>query len=78
MLGVTYRDQSGDSKAFIKKFGLTYPSIRDVDGKLAQDYGTRALPETFVIDRNGKIVALSRGTIDEQKLDGWIDEALRS
>lgn len=78
VLGVTYRDQSGDSDAFIKEFGLTYPSIRDVDGKLAQDYGTRALPETFVVDRNGKIVALSRGTVDAKKLDRWIDEALKS
>jgi cytochrome c biogenesis protein CcmG/thiol:disulfide interchange protein DsbE len=78
VLGVTFRDQSGDSEAFMKKYGLTYPSIRDVDGKLAQDYGTRALPETFVIDRNGKVVALSRGTISAKKLDTYIDQALKS
>ena len=72
VLGVTYRDASPDSNAFVRKFRLTYPSIRDVDGKLAQDYGTRALPETFVIDRTGRVAALTRGVVDRQ----FLDEAL--
>jgi cytochrome c biogenesis protein CcmG/thiol:disulfide interchange protein DsbE len=76
VLGVTYRDASQDSQKFIKDYKLTYPSIRDVDGKLAQDYGTRALPETFVIDRAGKVVALSRGTVSRRFLDQALDKAL--
>ena len=36
----TYRDATGDANAFARKYGLTYPSLRDVDGDLAQDYGT--------------------------------------
>ena len=47
-----------------QEFRLTYPSLRDVDGDLAQDYGTRALPETFVIDRQGKVTAVSRGQVN--------------
>jgi cytochrome c biogenesis protein CcmG/thiol:disulfide interchange protein DsbE len=69
VLGVTFRDASPDSDAFVKKFGLTYPSLRDVDGKLANAYGTRALPETFVIDRQGRVAALTRGVVDRQFLD---------
>ncbi|HWV88277.1 MAG TPA: TlpA disulfide reductase family protein [Capillimicrobium sp.] len=76
VLGVTYRDATSDSKDFIEEFGLTYPSVRDVDGKLAEDYGTRALPETFVIDRQGRIVAVSRGTVDQGFIDAAIDKAL--
>jgi cytochrome c biogenesis protein CcmG/thiol:disulfide interchange protein DsbE len=72
VLGVTFRDASPDSDAFVKKFNLTYPSIRDVDGKLAKSYGTRALPETFVIDRAGRVAALTRGVVDRQ----FLDEAL--
>jgi cytochrome c biogenesis protein CcmG/thiol:disulfide interchange protein DsbE len=64
VLGVTYRDATPDSQAFVRKFGLTYPSVRDVDGDLAKAYGTRALPETFVIDRRGRIAALSRGQVN--------------
>ncbi|MFN8203328.1 MAG: TlpA disulfide reductase family protein [Solirubrobacteraceae bacterium] len=78
VLGVTYRDASHDSEAFVRQHGLTYPSIRDVDGKLAQEYGTRALPETFVIDREGRVVALSRGQVDEKFLDRALDAATES
>jgi cytochrome c biogenesis protein CcmG, thiol:disulfide interchange protein DsbE len=76
VLGVTYRDSTPDSQRFVEKFGLTYPSVRDVDGKLAQDYGTRALPETFVIDPAGKVVALSRGAITTKFLDAALSKAM--
>ncbi|MBX5441881.1 MAG: TlpA family protein disulfide reductase [Solirubrobacteraceae bacterium] len=76
VLGVTYRDATSDSLAFMEEYGLTYPSLRDVDGRLAAEYGTRALPETFVIDRRGRIVAVSRGTVDQDFIDAAIDKAL--
>jgi cytochrome c biogenesis protein CcmG/thiol:disulfide interchange protein DsbE len=76
VLGVTYRDASDDSLKFVKDHSVTYPSIRDVDGELAQDYGTRALPETFVIDRTGQVVALSRGQVSKKFLDAAVNEAL--
>lgn len=69
VLGVTYRDLTRDSQKFVRRFGLTYPSVRDVDGELAKDYGTRALPETFVIDRTGKVVSVSRGTVTTRFLE---------
>lgn len=73
VLGVTYRDASPASKKFVEEEGITFPSVRDVDGKLAEDYRTRALPETFVIDRDGNIVAISRGQVDA----AFLDQALK-
>ena len=55
VLGVNFRDTTGDANAFARKYGLTYPSLRDVGLELAQDYSTHALPETFVIDRRGMV-----------------------
>jgi cytochrome c biogenesis protein CcmG/thiol:disulfide interchange protein DsbE len=72
VLGVTYRDASPDSTSFVKRFKINYPSIRDVDGKLAKDYGTRQLPETFVIDGRGRVAAIKRGPVNRQ----FLDEAL--
>jgi cytochrome c biogenesis protein CcmG, thiol:disulfide interchange protein DsbE len=69
VLGVTYRDASPDSEKFVRKFDLTYPSLRDVDGQLAKDYGTRALPETFVIDGSGHVAAIQRGMVDRSFLN---------
>jgi cytochrome c biogenesis protein CcmG, thiol:disulfide interchange protein DsbE len=76
VVGVNYRDTTTDANAFARRYGLTYPSLRDVDGELAQDYGTRALPETFVIDRAGKVTAVSRGQVDARFLDRTVDPLL--
>jgi cytochrome c biogenesis protein CcmG/thiol:disulfide interchange protein DsbE len=61
VLGVTYLDVSTDSEGFVRRYHLTYPNLRDVNGDFAHSYGTDQLPETFVIDRRGQIVAISRG-----------------
>ena len=78
VLGVTFRDLTPDSQRFVRRFGLSYPSIRDVDGKLANAYGTRALPETFVIDPRGRVAGLSRGTVSAAFLDRAIARAQRA
>jgi len=78
VLGVTYLDVSSDSEAFARRYGLTYPELRDTNGSFSHAYGTNQLPETFVIDRHGRIVALSRGQIDQAFLDHAIALAERS
>jgi cytochrome c biogenesis protein CcmG/thiol:disulfide interchange protein DsbE len=78
VLGVTYKDYADESRGFMRKFGLTYPSLRDDKLELAPKYGTTALPETFVLDRQGRIVALSRGTVTRKFLDGALARALKS
>ncbi len=78
VLGVTYKDYAADSRRFMSEHGLTYPSLRDDRLTLAPEYGTTALPETFVIDRKGRIVALSRGTVSRAFLDRSLRKALQS
>jgi cytochrome c biogenesis protein CcmG/thiol:disulfide interchange protein DsbE len=65
VLGVTYLDASPDSESFVRRYHLTYPNLRDNNGNFAHSYGTDQLPESFVIDRHGHIVAISRGEIDQ-------------
>jgi cytochrome c biogenesis protein CcmG/thiol:disulfide interchange protein DsbE len=69
VLGVTYKDITSDSLEFVHRYHLTYPSLRDATGSFAEAYGTDQLPESFVIDRSGKVVAISRGEVDEQFLE---------
>src|SRR5262249_3870401 len=69
VLGVTYLDASGDSQSFVREHHVSYPSLRDTTGEFARAYGTDQLPESFVIDRSGHIVAISRGEIDEAFLN---------
>ncbi len=65
VLGVTYLDASPDSQSFVRAHHLTYPSLRDNNGGFAHSYGTNQLPESFLVDRAGDIVAVSRGEIEE-------------
>jgi cytochrome c biogenesis protein CcmG/thiol:disulfide interchange protein DsbE len=75
VIGATYNDAPPDSRKFEREFKITYPSVRDVGTNLAKAYGTRALPETFVLDGNGRIVAISRGQINQRVLDRAIQKA---
>jgi len=72
VLGVTYLDATPDSRGFVHHYHLSYPNLRDNTGSFAHSYGTDQLPESFVIDRHGRIVAISRGEIDE----GFLNRAL--
>jgi cytochrome c biogenesis protein CcmG, thiol:disulfide interchange protein DsbE len=75
VLGVTYKDSPGDSQSFVRAEKVSYPNLRDGRLQLAPKYGTSQLPETFVIDRSGRVVALSRGQIDQRFMDAALDRA---
>jgi cytochrome c biogenesis protein CcmG/thiol:disulfide interchange protein DsbE len=75
VFGVTYKDAPDSSQAFVKQEKATWPNVRDDRLKLAPKYGTSQLPETFVIDRAGKVVALSRGQIDQEFMDAALERA---
>jgi cytochrome c biogenesis protein CcmG/thiol:disulfide interchange protein DsbE len=66
VLGVDVQDISGDALDFVDEYGLTYPMLRDGPGDIRDDYGILGLPETFVIDRRGRVAAVARGPVDEQ------------
>jgi cytochrome c biogenesis protein CcmG/thiol:disulfide interchange protein DsbE len=72
VLGVNYKDISSDALGYVRKYGLTFESLRDPDGRFAERYGSRAFPETFIIDRTGKVADRRRGPVDRT----WLDEHL--
>jgi cytochrome c biogenesis protein CcmG, thiol:disulfide interchange protein DsbE len=78
VLGVAYLDASPDAQSFVRRYHLSYPNLRDNDGTFARSYGTDQLPESFVIDRRGDIVAISRGELDRAFLNHAIALAERS
>lgn len=63
ILGITYHDVSSDSQRFVHEYGLTFPNLRDANGELVSAFGTRQLPESFLIDREGRIADIERGPI---------------
>jgi cytochrome c biogenesis protein CcmG/thiol:disulfide interchange protein DsbE len=65
VLGVTYEDAAPDSESFVSGHHLSYPNLRDDTGSFAHAYGTDQLPESFLIDRSGHIVAIERGEVEK-------------
>ena len=67
VLGVDVQDIDSDARNFIREFKLTYPHVRDKEGdNVRSEYGVVGYPETFVIDRQGRVAALQRGPVDDE------------
>jgi cytochrome c biogenesis protein CcmG/thiol:disulfide interchange protein DsbE len=66
VLGVDVLDVTGDARDFISEYDLTYPMLRDREGALRERFGILGFPETFVIDRQGRVVAVQRGPVDDR------------
>jgi cytochrome c biogenesis protein CcmG/thiol:disulfide interchange protein DsbE len=75
-LGSNYLDDRDAARAFVREFGITYPSVFDPSGRLAVDYGFVGLPSTFVIDTTGRIRFQFTGYTTGQSLRRVLDEVL--
>ncbi len=76
-LGVNIQDRDEAARAFLQEFGITYPNGRDAAGKIAIDYGVWGLPETFIIDREGRISYKHIGGLGWTTITTKLDEALQ-
>lgn len=68
VLGIDSRDLSGDGRGFVRRYGLTYPQLRDGDGGVAHEYGTTGVPENFLIDPTGRLRLHVVGPVTEESL----------
>jgi cytochrome c biogenesis protein CcmG, thiol:disulfide interchange protein DsbE len=55
VLGIAIQDTREAMEKFIRDFGLTFPNAPDPSGKVSVDYGVYGVPETFFVDRQGRI-----------------------
>ena len=69
VLGIDSRDLSGDGRDFVRRFGLSYPQLRDGDGATAGDFGTTGVPENYLVDPRGRVRLLVRGPVTGEYLD---------
>jgi cytochrome c biogenesis protein CcmG, thiol:disulfide interchange protein DsbE len=72
VLGITYKDTTGDAEQFVHQQHINYPVVRDVSGNFARSYGANGIPETFVIDRRGDVAAVRR----YQLAGNWLAQTL--
>ena len=83
-VGVNVRDQPGTAASFEETYGVTYPSILDVESGIAQlafagPVPPAAVPTTIVLDQEGRVAArvlgqLTDASILESIIDGILAE----
>jgi peroxiredoxin len=61
LLAVSVDTDASVVKPFLERYKLTFPVALDAKMDLANAYGVRALPASFLIDRNGYLTALALG-----------------
>ena len=67
LIGFNYRDNLKNAKKFINELGNPYSQILiDKDGTLSIEFGAYGVPETFLIDKNKKIIEKFVGPINEE------------
>jgi cytochrome c biogenesis protein CcmG/thiol:disulfide interchange protein DsbE len=76
-LGVDSVDKDDAARAYEQSFGVEYVSVVDPAGKTAAQWYVTAYPETFFIDRDGRIVSAVRNGVDPATLDERISEIAR-
>jgi cytochrome c biogenesis protein CcmG/thiol:disulfide interchange protein DsbE len=77
LLGVDFEDTGDGAKDYMHQSGLTYPVVEDKDSTTALAYGIRGIPETFLIDRSGRIVDRIIGRVDADRLAGAVEPLLK-
>lgn len=77
-MGIDFREGAETGAAFVKKAGITYPSLSDEGGVLILRLQGKAptVPTTLVLDREGRIAARVNGPVDTSTLTGLVDDVV--
>lgn len=77
--GLNYKDQPGKAQALLKVAGNPYvASAVDADGRVGMDFGIHAVPETFVIDAQGRVRYRHLGPVSQQVWDEKLMPVVRA
>jgi len=74
--GVNYKDKPDDALGFLAELGNPYTAIGADQGRMALNWGVYGVPETYVINGDGRILLRFAGPISAQELERTIRPAL--
>lgn len=78
VVGVNFDDARSAARAFIEETGMTYPVVVDRNGKVVVDYGLTGVPETFFVDRRGRLVGTRiAGPVNDDKFRDQFEDGIR-
>jgi cytochrome c biogenesis protein CcmG, thiol:disulfide interchange protein DsbE len=72
VLGIDTQEPPENALDFLSEKRITFSSLRDRDREYGRKFGISGYPETFLIDREGRVAALRRGPVTQD----WLDQHL--
>ncbi len=76
-VGIDAKDVRGDARKFLARYRVTYQNVYDGKGSMIGRYGVTGYPETYFIDRTGKVRYRIAGPVREAAdIDDGIERAL--
>lgn len=74
--GINYKDDPQKAAAFLAELGDPYKAIGTDDGRVARDWGVYGVPETFVVDGEGRILERMAGPVTQRAIADRLQPAL--
>jgi cytochrome c biogenesis protein CcmG/thiol:disulfide interchange protein DsbE len=76
VVGVNFQDKEEPAKRFLTQFGHTFPNAPDPAGRVSVDYGVYGVPETYFIDKKGRLRFKQVGPVSDELLKSQIERLL--
>jgi cytochrome c biogenesis protein CcmG/thiol:disulfide interchange protein DsbE len=76
LVGINIQDKEEPARRFLDRFGHTFPNAPDPAGRVSVDYGVYGVPETFFIDRQGRVRFKHVGAVTDEILTQQLDRLL--
>ena len=76
VLGVDIQDRREAGEKFVRDFGLTFPIAQDLSGTVSVNYGVYGVPETFFLDRQGRIRVKHKSAVTDDVFRTTVDRLL--
>ena len=75
-LGIVYQDTAEAARQFLNDYGNEITQLMDPDSKTAIDYGVSGVPESFFVNRAGKVTYKEPGVLSPERLYGELKKIL--
>ena len=76
LIGVNIQDKEEPARRFLAQFGHTFPNAPDPSGRVSVEYGVYGVPETFFIDRQGRLRFKQVGAVTDEILRQQVEKLL--